>query len=127
MNKLTALPLFIFMIFMSPVLSADTAPASADKSADRDWHIGANISYTSRTLDGSIVNRNAVTENVFGDLVATGDSTNLDSSDSFMYTLAAQYKKWGLGLNYSPTSFSGQGYTIVELSGNQAGVLAKTP
>jgi len=69
MNKLTVLPLFILMNFMSPVLSADTTPASEDKSANRDWHIGANISYTSRTLDGSIVNRNAVTDDVFGILL----------------------------------------------------------
>jgi hypothetical protein len=127
MIKFSIASLVVFLFSMSCAWSADDTTPSAGKAAHRDWHVSANIAYTSRTLDGSIVNRTAIANDVFGDLVATGDSMNLGSSDSFMYTLAAQYKKWGVGLNYAPTSFSGQGYAIVELAGNQAGVVAKTP
>jgi len=108
----------------SPLENASTAGKPKDK---RNWHFFANIVFTSRTLDGSIVNKNALNDDAFGNLVATGDSMNLDTSNSFMYILAAQYKKWRFGLNYAPTSFSGQGYAIVALTGSSAGVLAKTP
>ncbi|MCG6936428.1 MAG: hypothetical protein LJE73_11090 [Proteobacteria bacterium] len=112
---------------MSYACAAEQAAPLDSASAHRDWHFFANLSYTSRTLGGSIENKNAVSDNVFGSLFATGETMNLDNSDSFMYTLAVQYKKWRLGLNYAPTSFSGQGYAIVDLAGNQSGVLTKTP
>jgi len=111
-----------------PIVWAAEQSASLENTSDRrDWHIFANISYTSRTLDGSVNNRSAIANDVFGDLVASGDSMNLDTSQTFMYTLGVRYKRWGLGLNYAPTSFSGQGYAIVTLSGASAGVLQKTP
>jgi hypothetical protein len=115
------------VFFMPSAWSAEEAEPTEDAQKHRDWHFFANISYTTRTLDGSIVNKNALNYGAFGDMVATGDSMNLDTSDSFMYTVAAQYKKWRLGLNYAPTSFSGQGYAVVALTGSQAGVLAQTP
>lgn len=126
MKKLSVLS-FVFLSLMQVAWAADETATTVDKSSHRNWHYYANIAYTSRTLDGAIVNRNAISDDVFGDLVATGDSMSLGSSNSFMYTFGAQYKKWGAGLNYSPTSFSGQGNAIVELSGNQAGVVLKTP
>jgi hypothetical protein len=118
---------FVFVFFMPSVWSAEQAAPSETTSDHRDWHFFANISYTSRTLDGSVAETSEITDDVFGDLYATGDSMNLGNSDKFMYTLAVQYKKWSLGLNYTPTSFSGQGYAIVALTGSQAGVSAKTP
>lgn len=116
-----------FVFIMPAAWSAEEAVSSDTKPGHRDWHLFANISYTSRTLDGSIVNSNAVSGDVLGDLAATGDSMNLDTSDKFMFTAAVQYRKWRAGLNYAPTLFSGQGYAIVALTGNQAGVLEKTP
>ena len=115
------------MIFVPFGWATEQAAPSEDTSDHRDWHIFANISYTSRSLDGSVNNRSAIADDVFGDLVASGDSMNLDTSQTLMYTLGARYKRWGLGLNYAPTSFSGQGYAIVTLSGGSAGVLQKTP
>jgi hypothetical protein len=107
--------------------TTEQAAPSENTSDHRDWHIFANISYTSRTLDGSVNNRSAIADDVFGDLVASGDSMNLDTSQTLMYTLGVRHRRWGLGLNYAPTSFSGQGYAIVTLSGGAAGVLQKTP
>ena len=127
MNKFFAVTVFVLVFVMPSASSAEQTAPSENTSSHRDWHFFANISYSSRTLDGSITETTAIANDVFGDLVATGDSMNLDTSDTFMYTLAAQYKKWRMGLNYMPTSFSGQGYAIVTLTGNQAGVLAKTP
>ncbi|MDX1823502.1 MAG: hypothetical protein R3354_02215 [Thiohalomonadales bacterium] len=126
MNKFFAVTVLVFAFVMPSARSAEQAAPLENTSSHRDWHFFANISYSSRTLDGSITETTAIANDVFGDLVATGDSMNLDTSDTFMYTLAAQYKKWRVGLNYMPTSFSGQGYAIVTLTGNQAGVLAKT-
>lgn len=99
----------------------------ADDATQRNWHFGINAVYSSRTLNGTIANKTAITDNAFGDLVATGDSMNVGSSDSLMLALVAQYKRWGLGLNYMPTSFSGEGSALVDVGGNQFGVRVKTP
>jgi hypothetical protein len=115
------------VLFMPSAWSAEEAASSEDPEHHRDWHFFANVSYTPRTLSGSITNKSAIDDGVFGDLAATGDSMNLDTSDSLMVTVAAQYRRWRMGLNYAPTSFSGQGYAIVALSGNQAGAYVKTP
>lgn len=115
-------------LLLSPTAWADEQATPPDNASNlRNWHFTANISYTTRTLDGSVVSRTPAINDAFGDLVATGDSMNLDTSDALMYTLIAHYKKWHFGLNYAPTSFSGQGYAIVDLSGTTTGVLAKTP
>jgi hypothetical protein len=129
MNRFSALTVFVFMLllFMPSAWSAEQAAPSENTSDHRDWHFFANISFTSRTLDGSVVEKTAIGDYAFGDLVATSDSMNLDKSNKFMYTLAAQYKKWSVGLNYTPTSFNGEGYAIVALTGSQVGVLAETP
>jgi hypothetical protein len=100
---------------------------SAGETSDRNWHFNINTAYSSRTLSGTLANKTAVTDNAFGNLVATGDSMNVGSSDSLMLALGVQYKRWGLGLNYLPTSFSGQGSALVDLGGSQVGVRVKTP
>lgn len=101
--------------------------ASAGEESDRDWHFSLNMVYSARELDGTIANRTGITDNVFGDLLATGDSMNVGTSDSLMLALGAQYKRWGMGLNFLPTSFNGQGSAVVGLGGNQAEVMVKTP
>jgi hypothetical protein len=126
-NRLASVIILASLFFMAFARAAEQTPPPDNTSAHRDWHFFANLSYTSRTLGGSIENKNAISDDVFGTLFATGETMNLDRSDSFMYTLAVQYKKWRLGINYAPTSFSGQGYAIVDLAGNQSGVLTKTP
>jgi len=128
MNKLLAGIIIVFVLEMPAAWCADSQTEVADNTSNhRDWHFSSYLVYTSRTLDGSIVNKNALNNDVFGNLLATADSMNLDTSNTFMFTLAAKYKTWRLGLNYAPTSFSGQGYAIVALTGSSAGVLQKTP
>lgn len=99
----------------------------ASDPSDRSWRTGFSIVYTSRTLNGTIVNKSQVSDDAFGDLVTTGDSMNVGSSDTFMLALTAKYHQWNMGINYLPTSFSGEGSALVGLSGDQAGVWAKTP
>lgn len=103
--------------------------ASADQLSERNWHFNFNAVYSNRALSGEIVNRTPLTDNAFGNLVATGDSMNLGSSKGLMLTLGARYKRWGFGLNYMPTSFSGHGTAIVGIdgAGGGAGVIVKTP
>jgi len=85
MNRSFALTVLMCVFFMPSAWSAEEVESTEGASEHRDWHLFANISYTSRTLDGSVVNKSAVNDGAFGDLVAT--------SDSLMVTLAAQYKK----------------------------------
>jgi len=127
MKSNSAIIFFVLMSVMSTTWAAEDVTSSTEKSSHRNWHFNVNIAYTSRTLSGTIANQTGITDNVFGDLVATGDSMNVDSSNGVMLALGAQYKRWGMGLNYMPTSFTGQGSAIVTLGGNQAGVVVKTP
>lgn len=119
----------LLLLLGSPVgaVADDSAPASAG-FAQRDWHVGASVLYSSRSMDGSIVDRTPIRDDAFGSLVATGDSMDLGTSDTFMLTLAAQYRRWTFGLNYLPTSFSGEGTALVTLDGGGgAGVTVRTP
>jgi hypothetical protein len=109
------------------MVMAMAAFAAADGTAERPWHLSLNVVYSSRSLSGEIVNRNAITDDSFGNLAATGDSMNVGTSDGLTLMVGAQYKRWGAGVNYMPTSFSGQGAAIVEVGGAEAGVAAKTP
>ena len=89
MKRTRAVAVLIFALFTSPVRAADgVAAADSNASKHREWHFFANIAYTARTLDGSIDNRNAIAGDAAGSMVATGDSMNLERSDTFMYTLA---------------------------------------
>ena len=107
------------------ITALTTISAYAEEASDWQWQ--ASVLYSSRTLDGTIVRQTEVANGVFGDLMATGDSMDLGSSDKFMFGVAGQYKQWRAGLNYLPTSYSGQGFAIVDLGGSQTGVLHRTP
>lgn len=115
------------MICAAALLLISLSPVSADEPAGRDWHFSLNTVYSSRTLKGDLINKSALADGVFGNLVATGDSINVGTSNALMIALAAQYKRWGLGLNYMPTSFSGQGWAISDLSGDGGGLWVRTP
>ncbi len=67
--------------------------ASAGEALERDWHFSINTSYSSHTLSGMIIDKTAISDNAFGDLVATDDSMNVGSSDGLMLALGAQYKR----------------------------------
>ncbi|MGB5584048.1 MAG: hypothetical protein WBO93_10705 [Gammaproteobacteria bacterium] len=67
---------FVLMSVMSTTWADDDVTSSTEKSSHRNWHFNANIAYTSRTLSGTIANQTGITDNVFGDLVATGDAMN---------------------------------------------------
>ena len=82
--------------------------------------------YSSRTLSGEIVRQTSITDNIFGDLVATDESMNLGSSDTFTIAAGVNYKRWGLGVNYLPTDYSGQGSALVGLGGSQAVTMVRT-
>ena len=98
MNMNSVIIFFVLMSVMSSTWADDDVTSSTEKSSHRNWHFNANIAYTSRTLSGTIANQTGITDNVFGDLVATGDSMNVDSSNGVMLALSAQYKRWGMGL-----------------------------
>jgi hypothetical protein len=112
---------------LASLLLVSTASLRAAEENPRDWHIFGNISYSSRSLDGSIVNKTAINADAFGSLIATGDSMNVGTSDSAMLALAAQYKRFGIGLNYLPTSYEGKGSALVALSAAEGGGYIKTP
>lgn len=118
---------FVLMSAMPTAWAAEDMTSPTEKFNHRNWHFSANLAYTSRSLSGTIANRTGIADDAFGDLIATGDSMNVGSSDGIMLALGAQYKRWGMGLNYTPTSFTGQGSAIVTLGGDQAGVLVRTP
>ena len=114
------LPLFIAMLTVLPVMSEEAVES-------RDWHFAGSVVFSSRSLDGLIVNRTATDSGIYGDLTTTGDSMGLDDSRSAMLYLAAQYKRFGFGLNYLPTSFEGDGFALVAGTGPNAGVFIQTP
>lgn len=111
---------------LSAWLSLGAARAS-DEELPSDWHIGGSIVYSSRSLDGSVVNRNSLAGDAFGTLIVTGDSMNVDDSNNAMLSLAVQYKRFGIGLNYMPTSFKGSGYALVAVGGTNVNTMVRTP
>ena len=101
--------------------------AAAEENADHNWHFSGSLLYSSRSLDGTIVDATGINDSLFGTLFATGDSMNVGTSDNFQLALAAQYKRFGVGLNYMPTSFSGIGSALVGVAGDELGVMVRTP
>ena len=51
---------------------------------------------------------------------------NVGTSDEFMLAVNAYYKRWGVGLSYMPTSFSGTGSSLVEVDSGSTGVIVET-
>lgn len=92
-----------------------------------DWHFSGNIVYSSRSLDGVIVSKNAINNGMYGNMVTTGDAMGVDNSEGAMLAIAAQYKRFGIGLNYMPTSFEGSGSALVAGTGANAGLFFQTP
>lgn len=92
-----------------------------------DWHVGGSVVYSSRTLDGSVVSKNSISGDAFGTLIVTGDSMNLDDANGAMLALAVQYKRFGIGLNYMPTTFKGSGFALAEVGTPGGGAFVKTP
>ncbi len=92
-----------------------------------NWHVAGSLVYSSRALDGSVVSKNSISEGVFGTLVATGDSMNVGEANGLMLALAVQYKRFGIGLNYMPTSFQGSGFALAEVGTAGGGAFIKTP
>lgn len=111
----TATTLIICALIQTSIAEEETKP--------RNWHISGNVVYSSRSLDGTIANKTAIAGGVFGDLIATGDSMDVGTSDSAMLALAVQYKRFGIGINYMPTSFDGQGTALVAGTGSNIGII----
>lgn len=91
-----------------------------------NWHFSGNVVYSSRSLGGVIGSKNAISDGVDGAMVTTGDAMGVDDSNGAMLSIAAQYKRFGIGLNYMPTSFEGTGSALVAVGGS-GGVFTSTP
>lgn len=124
---MTMKTIWVILLICCAQLISPVPRALAGENDQRNWHFNLMTAYTSRELSGQIIKRSAIAEDVFGNLVATGDSMNVGTSDSLMLKAGAQYKRWGLGVNYLPTGFSGQGYAVVDIGSNLAGLAVKTP
>ena len=115
--------------FALTILTACGLNAAADEETVKpsDWHVTANIVYSSRSLDGTIASKNALNNGVYGDMFTTGDAMGVGDSQSAMLAMGVQYKRFGIGLNYMPTSFEGTGTALVAGTGANAGFFFQTP
>jgi hypothetical protein len=126
--RVTKISLFLFaQLLICTAAIADNSTASDKYISERDWHYNISLVYSKRTLDGTIVNKTPIDDDVFGSLFSTGDSMNVGTSDEFMLAIGAYYKRWGIGLNYMPTSFSGTGSALVKVGSGSTGVIVATP
>jgi hypothetical protein len=126
--QVTKISLLLFaQLLISTAAIADDSTASDKYISERDWHYNISLVYSKRTLDGTIANKTPIYNDVFGSLFATGDSMNVGTSDEFMLAVGAYYKRWGIGLNYMPTSFSGVGSALVKVDSGSTGVIVATP
>ena len=124
---------FFFLLAAHSFAEADvTLPVESDKTQERpealeEWHFYLTSYYTPRTVTGDITRRN--TEGFIStDLVATGESLDLDKSKGLMYALGTEYKKWTLGFTLMPSKFNDQGngyafFDVEDQKGN--GVLTR--
>ena len=121
MSKILSI-LLLVLISASLVAAADSPQAVAQDSkrpkALKDWHFYLTSYYTSRKVKGNISRRNEH-DSFSTDLVATGTSLDLDTSNGFMYALGARYKRWTLGFTYMPSVFEdeGNGYSLFDVEG----------
>lgn len=102
-------------------------PLFAEEVKPSNWHFFSDVSYSARSLDGTLINKTEKNNDHFGELLTTGKAMNVGTSSSAMMALGMQYKRFGIGLNYLPTSFEGQGTALVAASGENAGVFIRTP
>jgi hypothetical protein len=121
------LSLLFAQLLICTAAIADDSTASDKYISERDWHYNISLVYSKRTLDGTIVNKTPIDDDVFGSLFSTGDSMNVGTSDEFMLAIGAYYKRWAIGLNYMPTSFSGTGSALVKVGSGSTGVIVATP
>lgn len=94
----------------------------------KDWHVSLTTYYTSRKIKGNVSRKNELSGGSSSNLVASGNTLDLDKSNGLMYGLGVSYKHWFLGLTYMPSRFEdqGSGYSYFDLSGpNGTGVLTK--
>lgn len=105
------------------------ATVSCGEETDKpgDWHFFGSLVYSSRSLGGVIVSKTANNSGGYGGLITTGNAMGVDDSNGAMLALAVQYKRFGLGLNYMPTSFEGTGSALVVGTGPNAGIFTETP
>ena len=121
------LPLLVLaQLLISAVAIADDPVASDTYVSEQHWHYNLSLVYSKRSLDGAVSNKTPIDNNTFGNLLATGNSMNVGTSDEFMLAVNAYYKRWGVGLSYMPTSFSGTGSSLVEVDSGSTGVIVET-
>jgi len=93
-----------------------------------NWSVFATATYNSRRIKGNISRKNTLNNGVSSDLVATGETLDLDRSNGLMYNAGASYKRWFLGLSFMPSTFQdqGNGFSYFDISGpNGNGVLTQ--
>lgn len=118
--------LLLAQLLISAVAIADDPVASDTYVSEQHWHYNLSLVYSKRSLDGAVSNKTPIDNNTFGNLLATGNSMNVGTSDEFMLAVNAYYKRWGVGLSYMPTSFSGTGSSLVEVDSGSTGVIVET-
>jgi hypothetical protein len=89
-----------------------------------EFQVSLSAVYSSRKISGSIGLTNP---NSLG-FVATTDSLGLSQASGFQENLEVRWKRWVAGLNYVPTTVSGQGTAVsgIEIGGGPI-IAAGTP
>ncbi len=140
--KLVLFSLSIMLLFTPQLIAqeasiSDTSVVSNNSKSkknkvihqkQKDWNIFLTTYYTSRKIKGDITRENALTGGGSSNLLATGNTLDLNKSNGFMYGLGLSYKRWFLGLTYMPSMFNdqGNGYSYFDLEGQDGtGILTK--
>ena len=125
--KNTIMGLVVALLWPIFAVSAEEAGDAllGEPETASDWRFSGNLVYSSRPLSGSFVSTRSI-GNVNGGMVATGDSMNLGTSDAAMLALGIRYKRFGVGLNYMPTSYHGQGTAMVGAGAGGSGGMVET-
>ena len=123
-NTIMGLTVAVLLPISAVAIDETDVSVGGEKGAN-DWRFSGNLVYSSRPLAGSFVSTRSI-GNVNGGMVATGDSMNLGTSDAAMLALGIRYKRFGVGLNYMPTSYHGQGTAMVGAGAGGGGGMVET-
>ena len=104
MIKSTLMSLIVALLLTISAVSAQEVAS--------DWTFSGNLVYSSRPFAGSFT-KEQTKGIVNGGMIATDNTMNLGSSNAAMLALVAQYKHYGVIINYMPTNFYGQGSALI--------------
>jgi hypothetical protein len=78
---------------------------AAEENPKSDFQVALSVVYSSRSVGATI----GVTNPGSLGFIATADSLGLGRADGFQENVELRWKRWAFGVNYVPTSVSGQG------------------